>query len=68
MSGDLVVSEKHQGVEVKIFLLKKKKKKKISSWTFPGRIVYGNPPANAGDTGSIPDSRKIPHIVEQLNW
>ena len=29
VSGDLVVSEKHQGVEVKIFLLKKKKKKKF---------------------------------------
>ena len=24
-------------------------------WDFPGGAVVGNPPASAGDTGSIPD-------------
>ena len=31
-----------------------KKKKKMSSWGFPGGTVVKNPPANAGDTGLSP--------------
>ena len=31
-----------------------KKKKKTHSEGFPGGTVVKNPPANAGDTGSIP--------------
>ena len=27
---------------------------KDQGWTFPGGTVVKNPPANAGDTGSIP--------------
>ena len=34
---------------------------------FPGGTVVKNPPANAGDTGSIPWSGKIPHAAEQLS-
>ena len=33
----------------------------------PGGTVVKNPPANAGDTGSIPGLGKIPHATEQLN-
>ena len=33
----------------------KKKKKEISLMGFPGDSLVKNPPANAGDTGSIPD-------------
>ena len=33
---------------------------------FPGGAVVKSPPANAGDTGFDPWSRKIPHAVEQL--
>lgn len=28
---------------------------KKQTWGFPGASVVENPPANAGDTGSIPD-------------
>ena len=28
--------------------------KKIGMWGFPGGAVVENPPANAGDTGSVP--------------
>ena len=35
---------------------------------FPGGAVVKNPPANAGDKGSIePWSGKIPHAAEQLS-
>ena len=34
---------------------------------FPGGGVVENPPADAGDTGSIPRSGKIPHAAEQLS-
>ena len=34
---------------------------------FPGGSVVKNPPANAGDTGLIPWSRKIPHATQQLS-
>ena len=34
---------------------------------FPGGTVVKNLPANAGDMGSIPWSRKIPHAMEQLS-
>ena len=34
---------------------------------FPGDAVVKNPPANAGDMGSIPDPGSIPHVVEQLS-
>ena len=34
---------------------------------FPGGTVVKNPPANAGDTGSVPGLGKIPHAVEQLS-
>ena len=34
---------------------------------FPGGTMDKNPPANAGDTGSIPGPRKILYAVEQLN-
>ena len=36
-------------------------------WDFPGGTVDKNAPANAGDTGSIPDPGwSIPHAEEQL--
>ena len=35
---------------------------------FPGGSVAKNPPANAGDMGSISGPRKIPHAVKQLSW
>ena len=40
-----------------------------STWEdFPSGPVVKNPPANAGDMGSIPDlGTKIPHIVGQLS-
>ena len=31
-----------------------------SSWGFPGGTVVKNPPANAGDSGSIPGSGRSP--------
>ena len=34
---------------------------------FPGGTVVKNLPANAGDTGLSPVSRKIPHAAEQLS-
>ena len=34
---------------------------------FPGGAVVKNPPANTGDPGSKPWSRKIPHATEQLS-
>ena len=34
---------------------------------FPGGAVVRNPPASAGDTGSSPWCRKIPHATEQLS-
>ena len=34
---------------------------------FPGGAVVKNPPAKAGDTGSSPSLRKIPHAAEQLS-
>ena len=34
---------------------------------FPGGLVVQNPPANAGDIGSIPRSGKIPHASRQLS-
>ena len=30
------------------------------TWGFPGGLVVKNPPANAGDTGSIPGSGRLP--------
>ena len=33
----------------------------------PGGAVVKNPPANAGDMGSIPGPRKILHAAEQLS-
>ena len=40
---------------------------KYSLLGFPGGSLVKNPQANAGDTGSIPWSRKIPHAMEQLS-
>ena len=41
---------------------------KIIFEVFPGGPVVKNPPANAGDMGSIPSWRtKIPHAIEQLS-
>ena len=34
--------------------LKNRNYKKWEFWDFPGGTVVKNPPANAGDTGSIP--------------
>ena len=34
---------------------------------FPGGSVVKNLPASVGDTGSIPESRKIPHASWQIN-
>ena len=34
---------------------------------FPGGTVVKNPPANAGNSGLSPGSRKIPHAAEQLS-
>ena len=36
-------------------------------WGFAGGPVVKNLPANAGGTGSIPGSGKIPHAEEQLS-
>ena len=36
-------------------------------YDFPRGTVVKNPPANAGDMGSIPWSGKIPHAAEQLS-
>ena len=33
------------------------KKKNQQNWDFPGGAVVKNPPASAGDTGSIPGPR-----------
>ena len=35
--------------------------------SFPGGSVMKNPPANAGDMGFNPRSRKTPHAVEPLS-
>ena len=40
--------------EKKQILKHYKKKKKALSWGLPGDSVVKNPPANAGDTASIP--------------
>ena len=32
----------------------------ILNWAFPGGSVVRNPPANVGDMGSIPGSRRYP--------
>ena len=34
--------------------------KNILNWAFPGGSVVRNPPANVGDMGSIPGSRRYP--------
>ena len=34
---------------------------------FPGGAVVKNPPANAGDTGSMPGPGRFPHAAEQLS-
>ena len=34
---------------------------------FPGGAVVKNPPANAGDTGSIPGLGRFLHATEQLS-
>ena len=39
-----LISDKEQGMELS----------KLNSRDFPGGTVVGNPPANAGDTGSSP--------------
>lgn len=44
----------------------KKKKKKHADRDFPGSSVQ-NLLSNAGDRGSIPDSRKITHVMGQLS-
>ena len=38
-----------------------------NGWGFPSGSVMKNLPPNAGDMGSNPWPRKIPHAVEQLN-
>ena len=39
----------------------------MDHWDFPGGPVVKNPPANTGDTGSIPSpGTKIPHAAGQL--
>ena len=39
----------------------------MASQGFPGGAVVESLPANAGDTGFKPWSRKIPHAAEQLS-
>ena len=39
----------------------------LSLLDFPGGSVVKNLPANAADTGSIPDPGKFPHSSEQLS-
>ena len=34
---------------------------------FPGGPVVGNPPANAGDMGLVPWSKKILRVAQQLS-
>ena len=40
---------------------------KTKDWGFPGGLVVKNLPANAGDMGSIPGFRRIPHTSEKLS-
>ena len=40
--------------KIPIFYLLRKKQ----NWGFPGRLVVKNPPATAGDMGSIPDPER----------
>ena len=40
---------------------------KNKSRDFPGGTVVGNPPANAGGTGSIPGLGRFPRAAEQLS-
>ena len=42
-------------------------KERRVGWGFPGGAVVENLPADAGDTGFDPWSRKIPRAVEQLS-
>ena len=44
---------------------KEVEKVNIHGWEFPGGAVAKNPPANAGDTGSVPGLGRS-HAVEQL--
>ena len=41
--------------------------KKMVSRGFPGGLVVKNPPANTGDTGSIPRLGRPPHAMEQIS-
>ena len=38
----------------------------FQEWDFPGDPVVKNPPANAGDMGSIPGLERFPHAMKQL--
>ena len=46
---------------------KKKQKNTIRGFCCDSMVKKKNPPANAEDTGSIPDLEKIPHATEQLS-
>ena len=37
------------------------------NWDFPGGPMVKNPPANVGDTGSIPGLGRFPSVEEQLS-
>ena len=41
--------------------------KKVILSVFPSMKIYKSLPVSAGDTGSVPRSRKVPHAVEQLS-
>ena len=42
----------------KIYRKRKKRIRKLYHWDFPSGPVVKNPPANSGNTGSIPGSRR----------
>ena len=44
------------GGPVSTLYIRKSSSKKVKYWGFPGGSVVKNPPANAGDTGLIPES------------
>ena len=44
---------------------KEVEKVNLHGWEFPGGAIIKNPPANAGDTGSVPALGRS-HAVEQL--
>ena len=49
-----------------LFQMKSYIKNAVVPCDFPGDPMVKNPPANAGDMGSIPGLERFPHAVKQL--